>query len=66
MSPPPEHSHTVHCDPSDHGPVSGCGAALWVKGFQEVVVKRYYGPGGDTSGFNDGNRIGGGGGHIKD
>ena len=36
--PPPENSHTVHCDQAHYGPMSGVGAAGGVKGVQLVVV----------------------------
>ena len=36
--PPPEHSHTVHCDQAHNGKISGSREASGVTGVQVVVV----------------------------
>ena len=57
--PPPEHSHTVHYNEANYGPLSGDEAAAGVKGGQAVVGAGRLGLGGDADRGSGGEKEGG-------
>ena len=57
---PPEHGHTVHCNQSHYGPVSGGRAETGAKDIQAVVGTGQDGCGRDADGGSGGGMGGGG------